>query len=76
MSHIAIDTRIEAGAPGTDEYDTGVVQFLGDAPDLPSDIARIPHRPTDVWVGWDSGVASWIAEGDCRPLNASPGFRR
>lgn len=42
---ITVGTRVEAGKPGTEDYDTGVVLEVGD--------------DGHVKVGWDSGVKTW-----------------
>lgn len=46
-------SRIEAGKPGTEDYDTGNVL------EIDGDRARI---------GWDSGVQTWAQVADLRPL--------
>ena len=54
-STIDIDCRVEAGKSGTDDYDTGIVLDISD-------------DGTKAYVGWDSGVKTWTAITELRPL--------
>lgn len=45
--------RIEAGEPGTEDYDTGVILTINGDRAL---------------VGWDTGTKTWARIGDLRPL--------
>jgi hypothetical protein len=44
--------KVEAGEPGTEDYDTGRVMRLG--------------RDRQIFVGWDSGVQTWTDASDLR----------
>jgi hypothetical protein len=60
MKNLTLGTRVHSGKPGTEDYDTGIIADPNDF-DL-----RIPHRPTDVFVAWDSGVRTWTRAEDIR----------
>lgn len=52
-SAISEGDRIEAGKPGTEDYDTGtVLEINGDR----------------AFIGWNSGVQTWAQLADLRPL--------
>jgi hypothetical protein len=49
----SVGDRVEGGAPGTEDYDTGVVHEVEDG---------------RVRVGWDSGVSTWAGQDELRAL--------
>ena len=73
MATIKVGSKVEAGANGTEDYDTGVVHEIGDEEVLQGGMhgGEGPVRTVTIAVarvGWDSGVETREAVSSLRAI--------